>query len=216
SVLANLSSSIDKMATDLRNLQRSEIGETFEPFAKEKQVGSSAMPHKRNPVTSEKISGLARIVRSLVQPALENVVSWEERDITHSSTERFVIPQAFILTDYIVRELNRVLDGLTIDKQAVDRNLAMSNESILSELIVTALTKEGFERPKVHEKIRAHSLVAKQSGKGLLEVVKSDSDFVDILESGNLDVEKYYNDIREVSKRIVKDAVSEYRKTVLN
>ncbi len=216
SVLANLSSSIDKMATDLRNLQRSEIGETFEPFAKEKQVGSSAMPHKRNPVTSEKISGLARIVRSLVQPALENVVSWEERDITHSSTERFVIPQAFILTDYIVRELNRVLDGLTIDKKAVDRNLAMSNESILSELIVTALTKEGFERPKVHEKIRAHSLLAKQSGKGLLEVVKSDSDFVDILESGNLDVEKYYNDIREVSKRIVKDAVSEYRKTVLN
>ncbi|MFW9808584.1 MAG: adenylosuccinate lyase [Candidatus Thorarchaeota archaeon] len=214
SVLANLSSSIDKMATDLRNLQRSEIGETFEPFVKEKQVGSSAMPHKRNPVTSEKISGLARVVRSLVPPALENVVSWEERDITHSSTERFVIPQAFILTDYIVRELKQVLDGLTIDKKAVGRNLALSNEAILSELIVTALTKEGFERPKVHEKIRAHSLAAHQSGKGLLEVIKSDSDFARILESGNLDVEKYYNDIRDVSKIIVKEAVSEYRKTV--
>ncbi|MFX1484445.1 MAG: adenylosuccinate lyase [Promethearchaeota archaeon] len=214
SVMANLASSIDKMVTDLRNLQRSEIGETFEPFAKEKQVGSSAMPHKRNPVTSEKISGLARVVRSLVQPALENVVSWEERDITHSSTERFVIPQVFILTEYIVRELNRILNGLTIDKTAVSRNLALSNEAILSELIVTALTREGFERPKVHEKIRAHSLAAHQSGKGLLEAVKSDSDFADILESGNLDVEKYYNDIREVSRIIVKEAVSEYRKTV--
>ncbi|MHA1423367.1 MAG: hypothetical protein ACTSSD_14860 [Candidatus Thorarchaeota archaeon] len=81
------------------------------------------MPHKRNPVTCEKLSGLARIVRSLVPPALENVVSWEERDISHSSAERFIIPQAFILTDYMVRELNRVIEGLTIDAKAVAENL---------------------------------------------------------------------------------------------
>ena len=212
-VLANLASSIDKIATDLRNLQRTEIGETFEPFAKGKQVGSSAMPHKRNPVTGEKISGIARIVRSLVPPALENVVSWEERDISHSSAERFVIPQAFILTDYIVREMTRVLDGLTINEHAVKRNLSMSNESILSELIVTALIKAGFERPKAHEKIRVHSQVAQQGGKGLLEVARSDPDLTVIMKAGNFDVESYYDSIREVSRRIVDEAISEYKKT---
>ena len=211
--LANLASSIDKISIDLRNLQRSEIAETFEPFVKGKQVGSSAMPHKRNPVTSEKISGIARVVRSLVAPALENVVSWEERDISHSSTERFITPQAFILTDYIVREITRVLDGLTIDESAVEYNLNLSNESILSELIVTVLTREGFERPKAHEKLRAHSQVAKQSGLGLFEVVKNDPDFSDLLRDGNLEVESYFENIREVSRKVVAEAISQHKKT---
>ncbi|MFW9835671.1 MAG: adenylosuccinate lyase [Candidatus Thorarchaeota archaeon] len=212
--LANLASSIEKIATDLRNLQRSEIAETFEPFARGEQVGSSSMPHKRNPVTTEKISGIARIVRSLVAPALENVVSWEERDISHSSAERFVIPQAFILTDYIVRETTRVLDGLTIDKKAVEYNLNLSNESIMSELIVTVLTKMGFERPKAHEKLRAHSQVASQSGRGLFDVVKTDPDFSEILDEGDLEVESYFESIREVSRKVVAEAISENRKVV--
>lgn len=211
--LANLASSIDKFSTDLRNLQRSEIAETFEPFAKGEQVGSSAMPHKRNPVTVEKISGIARIVRSLMYPALENVVSWEERDISHSSAERFIIPQVFILTDYIVREMTRVLEGLTIDESAVEYNLNLTNDTILSELIVTVLTRGGFERPKAHEKLRAHSQVASQSGMGLLEVVRSDPDLADLLKEENFDVESYYEGIREVSRRIVGEAISEYKKT---
>ena len=213
-VLANLASSIDKMATDLRNLQRSEIAETFEPFAKGKQVGSSAMPHKRNPVTSEKISGIARVVRSLVAPALENVVSWEERDISHSSTERFVIPQAFILTDYIVREITMVLDGLIIDENAVEYNLNLSNESILSEFFVTVLTRAGLERPKAHEKLRAHSQVARQSGVGLFEVVKSDPDFSDLLKEEDLEVESYFESIREVSRKVVAEAISKHKSGV--
>ena len=212
--LANLASSIDKIATDLRNLQRSEIAETFEPFAKGEQVGSSAMPHKRNPVTSEKISGIARIVRSLVAPALENVVSWEERDISHSSTERFVIPQAFILTDYVVKEITRVLDGLTIDESAVEYNLNLSNESIMSELLVTVLTRGGFERPKAHEKLRAHSQVARQSGIGLFEVVKSDKDLSDLLSEGILEVDSYFESIREVSRKVVAEAISKYKSLV--
>lgn len=210
--LANLSSSIDKIATDLRNLQRSEIAETFEPFAKGDQVGSSAMPHKRNPVTTEKISGLARVVRSLVTPALENVISWEERDISHSSTERFVIPEAFILTDYIIREITRVLEGLTIDESAVEYNLKLSNESIMSEHIITVLTRLGLERPKAHEKVREHSQVARQSGVGLFEVVRSDPEISGLLEEGDLEVESYFESIREVSRMIVAEAISEYRK----
>jgi adenylosuccinate lyase len=106
-----------------------------------------------------------------------------------------------------------ILDGLTIDEDAVKYNLNLSNESILSELIVTVLTKEGFERPKVHDKLRAHSQVARQSGIGLLEVVRSDPDLADLLTEGNFDVESYYESIREVSRKIVDDAVSEYKKT---
>ncbi len=210
--LANLASSIDKIATDLRNLQRTEIAETYEPFAKGKQVGSSAMPHKRNPVTCEKLSGLARIVRSLVPPALENVVSWEERDISHSSAERFIIPQAFILTDYMVRELSRVIEGLTIDTKAVDRNLNLSNDSIMSEYVVTLLTKAGLERPKAHEKLRALSNSAQAAGTSLLEAVRKDTDLSSILDMEKLKLEEYYNNIKEVSRRIVREAESSYHK----
>ena len=204
--LANLASTIDKIATDLRNLQRTEIAETYEPFATGKQVGSSAMPHKRNPVTCEKLSGLARIVRSLVPPALENVVSWEERDISHSSAERFIIPQAFILADYMIRELSRVIEGLTIDTDAVDRNLNLSNDSILSEYVVTLLTKAGLERPKAHEKLRTLSDSARVAGTSLLDEVRNDTELSDIIDVEQLKLEEYYDNIREVSRRIVRES----------
>lgn len=208
--LANLASSIDKIATDLRNLQRTEIAETSEPFARGKQVGSSAMPHKRNPVTCEKLSGLARVVRSLVQPALENVVSWEERDISHSSTERFIIPQSFILTDYLVRELTRVITGLEIHLDAVEKNLSLSNESILSEYIVTLLTTGGLERPKAHEKLRTLSALAYENKRGLLETVRTDPELSEVLDIDKVNLEAYYNNIREVSRQIVHNAEKAY------
>ncbi|NWF94519.1 MAG: adenylosuccinate lyase [Candidatus Thorarchaeota archaeon] len=201
--LANLAASIDKMATDLRSLQRTEIAETYEPFAEDKQVGSSAMPHKRNPVTLEKICGLARVVRSHAAPALENVVSWEERDISHSSTERFIIPQSFILTDYIVREMTRVLEGLTIDEAAVARNLSLSKESILSEYVVTTLTQAGMERPKAHETLRRLSAAARTSNSSLLSVIAQDPETARLLGTTRLDIEAYYESIREVSRAIV-------------
>jgi adenylosuccinate lyase len=212
--LANLASSIDKIATDLRNLQRTEIAETSEPFTQGEQVGSSAMPHKRNPVTCEKLSGLARMVRSLVPPALENVVSWEERDISHSSTERFVIPQAFILADYLVRELARVIEGLEIHEDAVETNLNLLKESVLSEYLVTLLTNAGLARPKAHEKLRALSAKAQDSGRGLLDVVQADAELSKTLAKTKVDLNEYYNNIREVSRYIVQNAESEYRKTL--
>jgi adenylosuccinate lyase len=212
--LANLASSIDKIATDLRSLQRTEIAETSEPFTHGKQVGSSAMPHKRNPVTCEKLSGLARIVRSLVPPTLENVVSWEERDISHSSTERFVIPQAFILTDYLLRELTRVIDGLEIHTDAVEHNLNLSKESILSEYVVTLLTNAGLERPRAHEKLRVLSTRARESGKGLLDAVQTDPELSGVLDEGKIELSEYYNNIREVSRRIVRETEKAYHKTL--
>jgi adenylosuccinate lyase len=212
--LANLSSSIDKIATDLRNLQRTEIAETSEPFARDKQVGSSAMPHKQNPVTCEKISGLARMVRSLVPPTLENVVSWEERDISHSSTERFVIPQAFILTDYLIRELTRVITGLEIHLEAIEKNLSLSNEAILSEYIVTLLTISGLERPKAHEKLRVLSSQARENGRGLLDTIRDDSEISGVVDASMIYLDEYYNNIREVSRRIVSEAEKAYHKTL--
>jgi len=170
------------------------------------------MPHKRNPVTCEKLSGLARIVRSLVPPALENVVSWEERDISHSSAERFIIPQAFVLTDYMVRELNHVIEGLTIDAKAVSKNLNLSNDSIMSEYVVTLLTKAGLERPKAHEKLRALSNSAQAAGTSLFDAVRKDSDLSGVIDMEQLQLEEYYNSIREVSRRIVREAESSYHK----
>ncbi len=205
--LANLAATLDKMATDLRNLQRTEIGETFEPFAAGQQVGSSAMPHKRNPITCEKISGIARIIRSLVAPALENVVSWEERDISHSSAERFILPQAFILTDYIVRETNRVLSGLTIDEKAVVRNLETSRNRTLSEYIVTTLTRGGMDRPVAHKRVRELVQTRAKSG-NLVEAVISDPDLAPYLDEGF--GKEYYESICEVSRRIVGDTISRF------
>ncbi|MHA2164044.1 MAG: adenylosuccinate lyase [Candidatus Thorarchaeota archaeon] len=208
--LANLAGSIDKIATNFRNLQRTELAETYEPFAKEKQVGSSAMPHKRNPVICEKICGLARLVRGLVIPALENVVSWEERDISHSSTERFVIPQIFILVDYLVREITMVIEDLTIDIDAVRRNLEISKNSILSEYILTSLIQAGLDRSTAHGKLRSLSATAQKHGRDLIETVYADQELKTLLSDTKLDVEDYYNSIREVSREIVNNALYAY------
>jgi adenylosuccinate lyase len=208
--LANLASSLDKMATDLRNLQRTEIGETYEPFATGKQVGSSAMPHKRNPVTCEKVSGIARLVRSLAHPALENVISWEERDISHSSTERFVIPQAFILTDYIVREMKRVIEGLIIDEEAVRRNLGLTRDTFLSEYLMTVLIEAGLSRPEAHAKMRALTLKAKNDDADLLDTLKKDSSITRLMDPANIDVNKFFDSIREVSRQIVRETLQRY------
>ncbi|MHA1771484.1 MAG: adenylosuccinate lyase [Candidatus Thorarchaeota archaeon] len=208
--LANLASTLDKIATDLRSLQRTEIAETFEPFARGKQVGSSAMPHKRNPVTCEKICGLARLIRSLVGPALENVVSWEERDISHSSTERFVIPQAFILADYLVRETTRVIDGLEIDAEAVQRNLDLTHGAILSEYLVTLLTKIGLERPVAHRILREVSESAQEKRIHLFAAALAHPELNEPLRDRNLNIENYYENIRKVSREIVTQAITEF------
>ncbi len=209
--LANLAASIEKFATNIRNLQRTEIGEVFEPFAGGKQVGSSAMPHKRNPVSCEKICGIARYVRSLVAPTLEDVISWEERDITHSSTERFVVPQAFILVDYLVREMTRVIQGLEIDTTAVELNITISNEAILSEYILTQLTKSGLQRPKAHNILRDLSVKAREQDTTLLELVKTDKNTKEALEGTEIDIDKYLYSIRETSNHIVETSVKKFK-----
>lgn len=153
-ILAILASTLDNIASEIRELQRPEIAEAFEAFEQKKQVGSSTMPHKRNPMISERICGLAKILRSLVSPALENVPTWHERDLTQSSCERFVIPEECILIDYMLILMIKVLKGLEVDEARMRENMEITQGRMMSEAVMLALAKKGLGRQKAHELTR--------------------------------------------------------------
>ncbi len=142
------------------------------------------------------------------------MVSWEERDISHSSTERFIVPQAFILTDYIVRETTRVIDGLEIDTEAVERNLELTQGAILSEYLVTLLTKIGLERPKAHSILRAVSETARERGIHLFEAALEHPEIGSVLKDRSLSVDAYYENIRTVAREIVDRAIATYQNSI--
>jgi adenylosuccinate lyase len=150
-VFAVLASSLDKFATEIRNLQRPEIGELAEAFREGKQVGSSTMPQKRNPWRSENISSLARIERSLVGPALESVVTWHERDLAQSASERFIIPESFILLDHMLSSMIHILGGLRVDEPRMLENLMRFKDPMMSEAVMTALVNKGVPRQDAHK-----------------------------------------------------------------
>ncbi|MEE9152452.1 MAG: adenylosuccinate lyase [Thermoplasmata archaeon] len=154
SILANIATSLEKFATEVRNLQRSEINEVSEAFDVKKQVGSSTMAHKKNPIVSENICGLARIVRSFLFPAFENNVLWHERDLTNSSAERFIIPHACILVDDILFKMRDVFDNLVVYPEIMRRNLESSQGLIMAESVMMVLTKKGVGRQEAHEIVR--------------------------------------------------------------
>jgi adenylosuccinate lyase len=152
--LAIVASSLENFATEIRELQRPEIGELFESFEIEKQVGSSTMPHKQNPETCERICGLARIVRSLAVPSLENMVTWHERDLTQSSAERFILPESCIIVDYLLALMNHVMVNLRVDTQRMLTNMGLTQGRSMSEAVMMALTKTGVNRQEAHELLR--------------------------------------------------------------
>ena len=153
-VFAISASSLDNIATEIRELQRPEIAELFEAFEHKKQVGSSTMPHKRNPEICERICGLAKVLRGLVVPSLENIVTWHERDLTQSSSERFIIPEACILLDHILFLAIDVLTNLRVDTDRMRVNLEITEGRIMSEAIMTALFQKGMNRQEAHELLR--------------------------------------------------------------
>ncbi len=170
-LLAITTSTLDKMATEIRELQRTEIGELIEPFKRAKQVGSSTMPHKRNPELCERVSGLAKVMRSLVIPALENIPTWHERDITQSSAERFIIPEACVLTDYMLNLMTNIIENLQIDEKRMRKNIELTQGRIMSEAVMIALTRKGVSRQEAHEHLRRlaiRSEMEKQPFKGVL------------------------------------------------
>lgn len=173
-VLALIASSLENFATEIRELQRPEIGEMSEFFEFDKQVGSSTMPQKRNPELCERVCGLARIVRSLVIPALEDVTTWHERDLTQSSTERFWIPEACILTDYLLFLMVNVVNTLRVDEKRMLKNLSLTQGRVMSEAVMTALTKKGMNRQTAHELLRKLTIKSEAEGKSMRDLLLAD------------------------------------------
>jgi len=158
SVLANISCSIEKFATEVRNLQRGEIAEVSEFFDDSVQVGSSTMAHKRNPVTAENVCGLARIVRGFMTPAYESAMLWHERDLTNSSAERFFVPHSFILVDDMLAKLDKLFETLIVNPAQMERNLVKAGSVIMAESVLLALVGKGMGRQEAHELIRKCSM----------------------------------------------------------
>ncbi|SMD30289.1 adenylosuccinate lyase [Picrophilus oshimae] len=166
SIINNIATSLEKFATEIRNLQRPEINEVSEYFDERSQVGSSSMPSKRNPIVSENISSLCRFIRSLIIPEYEAAVIWHERDLANSALERFTIPYASVLIDYVLYNMNDVFSHLYINKEEMLRK-ARSDEFIMSESIVRALTLSGMPRQEAHEFVRKASMEAYKNNKSL-------------------------------------------------
>jgi adenylosuccinate lyase len=185
-ILAITASTLDNIASEIRELQRPEIGEAFEPFGR-KQVGSSTMPHKRNPMICERICGLAKILRSLVSPALENVPTWHERDLTQSSCERFVIPEECILIDYMLVLMTRVLNGLEVDEERMMENVGLTQGRTMSESVMLALAKKGLGRQKAHELTRELAIKSHAEQRSFKEVLAENKTVQELLNNREIE-----------------------------
>jgi adenylosuccinate lyase len=171
--LAVIASGIERLATEIRHLQRTEVGEVAEPFAAG-QKGSSAMPHKQNPILAENLTGLARLVRAAVIPALEDVALWHERDISHSSVERVIAPDATIALDFALHRLARLIEGMRVDPARMRANLEQTKGLIHSQRVLLALTEAGLGRQEAYAIVQRHALEAWRRGQPLLDRLRAE------------------------------------------
>jgi adenylosuccinate lyase len=171
--LAIAAASLEKIALEVRGLQRTEVLEAQEPFG-EGQKGSSAMPHKRNPELAERICGLARVIRSNAQAALENVALWHERDISHSSVERVILPDSTILLDYLLHLTTSILEGLEIDVGRMAENLDLSHGLVYSQRVLLRLTDSGLPRQVAYEIVQRNAMRAWRERRSFLELLTAD------------------------------------------
>jgi adenylosuccinate lyase len=180
-VLAGIASSLDKIATEIRHLQRTEVREASEPFAVG-QKGSSAMPHKKNPITSEQISGLARVVRSNAQAAFEDVPLWHERDISHSSVERIIFPDSTILIDYLLAKTTWLISGLQVNTERMRRNLDQTKGLIFSGQLLLELAAAGMLREDAYRLVQGHAMRAWETEGDFRAAVEADPEITKYLD----------------------------------
>ena len=173
STCAIVGGSLDRIATEIRSLQRTEILEAEEPFT-EGQKGSSAMPHKRNPVSCEQVTGLARVLRANAGAALEDIALWHERDISHSSVERLVLPDSTILLDYLLAQMVRIIDGLRVYPDRMRENLDRSYGLVYSQRVLLALTEAGLARQAAYQLVQRNAMRAWEERRAFLECLESD------------------------------------------
>ena len=206
--LAVLCSSLDKIATEIRHLQRTEVREA-EEFFSAKQKGSSAMPHKRNPITCENISGLARVVRGNAQVALENVALWHERDISHSSAERVILPDTTILADYLLDKTATLIERLLVYPERMLKNLELTGGLIYSGQLLIDLAASGMSREDAYRLVQAHAMNAWQNDLNYRTLIESDPEITARLSpeklSAAFDVNRQLTNIDEVFARVLAD-----------
>jgi len=173
--IALTGSSLERFATEIRHLQRSEVGEVRESFGS-RQKGSSAMPHKRNPIASENITGIARLLRGYASVGMENVALWHERDISHSSTERIVLPDATGLLDYALERMTRLVDGLMVDTERMAENLAATRGLVFSQAVLLALTERGHSRDDAYRIVQRNAMATWDEGGSLADRLAADAE----------------------------------------
>jgi len=186
SVLGILASSLDRIATEIRHLQRSDVREVEEPFRKG-QKGSSAMPHKRNPIKCENVSGLARVVRAHVQAALENVPLWHERDISHSSVERVILPDATMLCDFMLHRMTRILADLHVYPERMQQNMQITRGLIFSQKVLLALNAAGLSRDAAYDIVQRNAMETWAGSGQFREALESDPAVGEVLDAAALD-----------------------------
>ena len=217
SALGLLASTVEKIAVNIRHFQRTEVYEAEEYFSKG-QKGSSAMPHKRNPVLSENITGLARVIRAYVTPAMENVALWHERDISHSSVERFWLPDAFITTDFMLHRLNNIISNLVVYPENMMKNLNLTGGLVFSQRVLLELPKRGISREdaykivqrnamKVWEELQKGKAPVNEKGESLfLENLLKDEDLTKVMKEDEIrslfDYDYYTRNVDKIYKRV--------------
>lgn len=208
-LLANIATSLERYGTEVRNLQRSEISEAAEPFDRKKQVGSSTMAQKRNPMMSENVCGLARIVRSMVTPMFESQVLWHERDLSNSSAERFILPHTFTLLDEMFKKMEIVFGGLEVHRDRMVQNIESSHGLIMAESLMMKMTEKGVGRQDAHEIVRSSSMVAEDEGRQLRDVLLEREDLKTMMSEEDIRSAMDPNNYTGGAKEIVDKMVAE-------
>jgi adenylosuccinate lyase len=206
--LAVVTATLDKIATEVRHLQRTEVREA-EEFFSEKQKGSSSMPHKRNPITAEQICGLARVVRANSQAALENVALWHERDISHSSVERVILPDSTILTDYLLAKTADLIEKLVVYPERMKKNLELTGGLIFSGQLLLDLAEAGMLREDAYRLVQKHAMNAWQNDLVFRELIAEDAEIAKLLSAEKLartfDLQRQLGNVDAIFARVLGD-----------
>ena len=213
-LVANIATSLERYGTEVRNLQRSEIAEAAEPFDRAKQVGSSTMAQKRNPMMSENVCGLARIVRSMVTPMFESQVLWHERDLTNSSAERFILPHTFVLLDEMFKKMEIVFSGLEVYRDRMIANIESSRGLVMAESLMMKMTEKGIGRQDAHEIVRSSSMIAEDENRHLRDVLLERKDLEGLMTKDDILAAMDPNNYTGGSKEIVDKMIAEVERTL--
>jgi adenylosuccinate lyase len=203
--LAITAASLEKFALEIRGLQKTEIGEVEEPFAKG-QKGSSAMPHKRNPIGCEQIVGLARLLRGNCHAAFENVALWHERDISHSSVERVILPDSFIALDHMLRRFTRIARGMVVHADRMRENLNRSRGVVFSGSLLLALARKGVSREQAYEWVQRNAMRSFDERRDFKTLVSADPDITGALKPAEIerafDLNEQFSHVDEIFDRV--------------